>query len=355
MPEVAGIRDINPYKPLAINQTADIAKGLNITEKGQALIKEVVGLLGSERSVRVTNTLVSARGETGTVIGATGIPAIDNPDDPVAKNVDLEKLILHLQLKNAEERTKTARDNINVRKDTLASGHKDRMEKLNKSLEKMDKAARTNMFNKIFGWIMAAVAVVVAVAACVATGGLAVGPCIGAAIALGSCIMNETGAMDKLIEGIAGGLEKLGLSKDAAKIIAQVAMALVIMAATIATCGIGAGAAVSSATSSTVNTARMIAENIQKGADVAMKLMAIAGVISNGVGAGQNYAAGQAQADVTEMTKVLAQLRQQLQDSEDDLQAILELIQDTFSNLVAILDSATDTQKTIAQQMANMA
>ena len=83
--------------------------------------------------------------------------------------------------------------------------------------------------------------------------------------------------------------------------------------------------------------------------------MAIVGVISNGVGAGQNYEEGQAQADVTEISKVLAQLRQQLQDSEEDLQAILELIQDTFSNLVAILDSATDTQKTIAQQMANMA
>ncbi len=355
MPEVPGIREVNPFKPLAINQTADIAKGLNITEKGQALIKEVVGLLGSERSVRVTNTTVAPRGETGTVNGATGTPAIDNPDDAVAKEVDLEKLMMFLQLANAEEQSKMAQERINTQKDSLASSHKDRMDKLNKSLEKMDKAARTNKFNKIFGWIMAAVAVVVAVAACVATGGLAVGPCIGAAIALGSCIMNETGAMDDLIEGIAGGLEKLGLSKDAAKVIAQVAMALVILAATVATCGIGTVGAVSSATSSAVNTARMVAENIQKGADVAMKLMAIAGVISNGVGAGQNYAAGQAQADLTETSKILAQLRQQLQDSEDDLKAILELIQDTFSNLVAILDSATDTQKTIAQQMANMA
>ncbi len=348
MPEVPGIREVNPYKPLAINQTADIAKGLNITEKGQALIKEVVGLLGSERSVRVTNTSVAARGETGTVNGATGTPAIDNPDDPVAKEVDLEKLIMYLQLENTEEQAKMAQDRINVQKDTMAKGHKDRMDKLNKSLEKMDKAARTNLFNKIFGWIMAAVAVVIAVAACVATGGLAVGPCIGAAIALGSCIMNETGAMDKLLEGIASGLEKLGLSKDAAKIIAQVAMALVIMAATIATCGAGVGAAAS-------GTAATIAQNIQKGADVAMKLMGVAGIISNGVGAGQNYAAGQAQADLTETSKVLAQLRRQLQDSEDELKEILELIQSTFSDLVAILDSATDTQKTIAQQMASMA
>ncbi len=329
----------------------DFAKGLNLTEKGQSLIKEVVGLLATDRSVRITNSPAALRNEPGTVNGATGTPSLDNPDDEKAKEVDLEKLMMYLQLENAEEQAKLAQDRINSQKDTLSGTHKDRMKKINESLEKMDKAARTNLFNKIFGWLMAAVAVVIAVAACVATGGLAIGPCIGAAIAVGTCIMNETGAMDKIMEKLAEGLEKLGLSKDVAKIVAQVAMAIVIMAASLACCGAGAGSAASSA----ANSAAEIAQGIQKGANIAMRIMGGVSVISNGVGAGQNYAAGKAQAEVTETSKILAQLQQQLKESEDELQKVLELIQNVFSNMVAILDSATDTQKTIAMQMSQMA
>ena len=55
------------------------------------------------------------------------------------------------------------------------------------------------------------------------------------------------------------------------------------------------------------------------------------------------------------MTKVLALLRQQMEESEEELQQILELIQNVFTDLVAILNSETDTQKTIAQQMSQMA
>ncbi len=347
MPDLSGIQ----YRPLATNQMADFAKGLNLTEKGQSLIKEVVGLLATDRSVRIMNTPATLRNEAGTVNGATGTPSLDNPDDEKAREVDLEKLMMYLQLENAEEQAKLAQDRINSQKDTLSSSHKDRMKKINESLEKMDKAARTNKFNKIFGWLMAAVAVVIAVAACVATGGVAIGPCIGAAIAIGTCIMNETGAMDKLTEKLAEGLEKLGLSKDAARIVAQVAMAIVIMAASLACCGAGAGSAASSA----ANSAAEIAQGIQKGANIAMRVMGLVSVVSNGVGAGQNYAAGKAQAEVTETSKILAQLQQQLKESEDELQKVLELIQNVFSNMVAILDSATDTQKTIAMQMSQMA
>ena len=347
MPEVSGLQS----RPLATNQTADFAKSLNISEKGQALIKEVASLLGTERSVRVSNTSATTRSETGTVNGATGTPSIDNPDDEKAKEVDLEKLMMYLQLDNAEEQAKLAQERIETQKDTISSSHKDRMEKINESLKKMDDAAKTSLLNKIFGWLMAAVAVVVAVAACVATGGLAVGPVIGAAIAVGACILTETGAMEKITNALAEGLEKLGLSKDAAKIVAQVAMAVVIMAASIACCGASAGSAISN----TLNEAQQIAQTVQKVANAAMRMMGLVSVISNGVGAGQNYAASMSQADVTETSKILAQLQQQLEESEDELKEILELIQNIFSQLTQILSSETDTQKAIAQQMSQMA
>ncbi|MBR4675187.1 MAG: type III secretion system translocon subunit SctE [Victivallales bacterium] len=347
MPEVSGIQS----RPLATNQTADFAKGLNLSEKGQALVKEVASLLGTERSVRISNTPVASRGETGTVNGATGTPSIDNPDDEKAKEVDLEKLMMYLQLDNAEEQAKLAQERIETQKDTISSGHKERMDKINESLKKMDDAAKASLFNKIFGWLMAAVAVVVAVAACVATGGIAVGAVVGAAIAVGTCILNETGAMEKITKALAEGLEKLGMSKEAAKIVAQVAMAVVILAATIACCGASAG----SALSNTLTSAQEMAKTIQQVANATMRVMGLVSIVSNGVGAGLNYAAGKSQADVTETAKILAQLQQQLEESEDELKEILELIQNIFSQLTQILDSETDTQKTIAQQMSQMA
>ena len=351
MPEVPGINTNSPVRPSFVDQTADMAKGLSLNEKGQALVKEIASLLATNRSVRISNTPAVQKGETGTVNGPTGTPALDNPDDAKAKEADLEKLLMYLQLENSEEQAKLAQDRINVQKDSLGKAHEERMKKINESLEKMDKAARSNKASKIFGWLMAAVAVVIAVAACVATGGIAVGPCIGAAIAVGAMILTETGAMDKITEKLAEGLEKLGMSKDAARIVAQVAMALVIMAASLACCGAGAAAAVSN----TAKTAQLVAQNIQKGADIAMKLLGVVSVVSGGVSAGLNYEAGKTQAEVTETSKVLALLRKQLEDSEEELQKILELIQNVFANLVALLDSETDTQKTIAQQMANMA
>jgi len=351
MSEVNGI-NLNARSPqLGIDQAANTAKSMNITEEGQAVIRSVLSLLASERSVRVTNHPVNAQGETGTVNGPTGTPALDNPNDTVAQEVDLEKLMFFLQLENSEEQSRLAQDRINIQKDSLGNCHKERMEKLQKTMEKMEKAARANLINKIFGWLLAAVAVVIAVAACVATGGLAVGPVIGAAIAVGSCVLSETGVMDKLTDKIAEGLQKLGLSKEAAKIIAQVVVAIAIMAASLACCGAGAGAALSK----TATAAQEIAKSIQQGADIAMKLMGLVSIVSNGVGAGLNYNAGKAQAELTELGKFLAILRQQMMESEEELQAILELIQGIFSDLVAILSSQTDTQKTIAQQMATMA
>ena len=351
MPEVPGINQASPFRPLGIDQTADQAKTLNLSDKGQTLIREVTSLLATNRAVRITNAAAVQKGETGTVNGPTGTPALDNPDDVKALEADLEKLLMYLQLENSEDQAQIAQERINNQKDSLATAHKDRMSKIKESLEKMDKAARSNKINKIFGWLMAAVAVVIAIAACVATGGLAVGPVLGAAIAVGSCILSATDAMDKITDKLAEGLEKLGLSKNAAKIVAQVAIALVIMAASLACCGAGAG----SALSSTANAVQQVAKGIQKGADIAMKVMGLVSVISNGVGTALNYEASMAQADVTETAKILALLRQKMEESEDELQAILELIQNVFSDLVAILDSETDTQKTIAQQMANMA
>ena len=78
-----------------------------------------------------------------------------------------------------------ARDRIATNKDSFAKEHEHRTEKINKSIADMDKAEKSRKASRIFGWLMAAVAVIVAVVACVATGGLAIGPLVGALVAVG--------------------------------------------------------------------------------------------------------------------------------------------------------------------------
>ena len=351
MPETSGITNNTSFRNIFTDQFEEMSKGLNINEKGQALVKEIVGLLASERNVRVTNAPVNARNETGTVNGPTGTPAIDNPDDLAAKEADLDKLLMYLQLENTEEQAKLAQERIESQKDSLATQHKERLDKIKETMDKMDEAARASIFSKIFGWLMAAVAVVVAVAACVATGGLALGPVIGAVLAVGCMVMNETGAMEKIVKGLAEALESLGMDKQAAQIVAQVVIAVAILAATLA-CG-GAGA--SSVIGDSASAAAKLAQTIQKAADIAMKAIAVGSVVANGVSAAKNYESGEAQADLTETTKILALLRKQLEESQDELQKILEMIQGIYSDIVAILNSETDTMKTIANQMSQMA
>ncbi len=351
MPETPGIREVSTYRPMSTNQIADFAKGLNINEKGQALVKEVVGLLGGERNVRVSNPMVNTRSEAGTTPGATGVPSIDNPDDPVAKEVDLEKLLMYLQLENTEEQAQVAQDRIESQKDSLASQHKERLEKIKETMEKMDEAAASSLFSKIFGWLMAAVAVVVAVAACVATGGIAIGPVIGAVLAVGCMVLNETGAMEEIVKGLADLLESMGMDKQAAQIVAQVVIALAIMAASIACCGAGASIAIGNTSAA----AAQLAQNIQKAAEIAMKVIAIGSTIAGGVAAGKNYESGMAQAELTETTKILEILRQQLEESQDELEKILEMIQNIYSDIVNILNSETETMSTIANQISQMA
>ncbi len=351
MPETPGIREVTAFKPIQTNQVADFAKGLNINEKGQALVKEIVGLLASERNVRVSSPAVNSRSEAGTVTGATGTPAIDNPDDPVAKEVDLEKLLMYLQLENTEEQAQVAQERIESQKDSLATQHKERLEKIKETMEKMDEAAAASLFSKIFGWLMAAIAVVVAVAACVATGGVAIGPVIGAVLAVGCMVLNETGAMDEIVKGLADLLESMGMDKQTAQIVAQVAIAVAIMAASLACCGAGAA----SAAGSSLTAAQELAQNIQKAAEIAMKVIAVGSTIAGGVAAAKNYESGEAQAELSETTKILEILRKQLEESQEELEKILQMIQGIYSDIVSILNSETETMSTIANQMSQMA
>ena len=355
------ISGVTPKVPNTIDQTVDLAKGLGLSDKATETIKEVVSLLGG-RNVSVNANQRADGTETGKPTGSTGVPSLDNPADLKQLEQNLEKLLSYLQMDNEERQTAMAKDRIDMQKDSLEAERNNRTEKINKSLKDMDKAAESRKASKIFGWLMTALAVVAAVVACVATGGLAVGPVIGAAIAIGCQVLNETGVMDKIVEKLAKGLESLGMSKQAAQIVAQVLITVAIMAASLGAGFAGGGAAAVS------NVAKGVAE-AAKGAKVSIEAMekiraavalattiiGIGGTVAGGVGAYDGFKAGMSQADVSETEKYITALKQRLDECEEELNQILQMLQQAISQVAEMLSSATDTQTAIANNMGAMA
>jgi hypothetical protein len=312
------------------------------TKTKEVLSKALEVLSGANVKVTMGGDTTATTGERKTS-GATSTPALDNPSDPTQVQANLEKLVAYLKLDSDERQSEMAKNRIETNKATLENEYETRKAEIQETLDKMDAAERTRKANKVFGWLMTALAVVVAVAACVATGGIATGAVIGAVIALGCQILNETGAMEKITDGLADGLQKMGMSKQAAQIVAQVAISAVILAASLGAGFAGAGALAE------------MAKEVATAIKVATTVVGLASLGSSAAGVYQNYKAGTAQADLTETEKFITQLQQRLKESEEELKKILETLQNAISQVVDILSSATDTSSLIAQNIGQMA
>ena len=355
---MAGEITLNPaakQPPSTIDGTAALTKGMGLSEKATQTIKDVAAILSS-RSVNVTSaTGANAAQETGKPTGATSIPALDNPADVKQLEENLERLIAYLQLNNEERLAQMAKDRIEVQKDTLETEREDRSKKLEKTLKDMDKAEASRKRNSIFGWLLTGLAVLAAAIACIATGGIATGAVVGAVIAVGAQILNATGAMEKIVDAIADGLEKAGMSKMAAQIVAQVMITLVILAASL---GAGAMGSASQATQWSGTIAKAIqaaSQAIKPAVTIGTGVMGIAATVSGGVGAYHSYEAGMNKAELTETEKYITILRQRLEESQEELELILQMLQDGISSLASLLTSSTDTSDEIARNMGAMA
>ncbi len=336
-----------------VDLAATLSKGLGLSEKATQTIKEVAALLGN-RNVSVSSP-ANVKSEAGTPVGATGVPVLDNPDDEKAKEADLEKLIAYLQLENTKEQAEAAKARIESMKGELELEHKDRKAKMDKSLKDMEAAAKARTRNKIFGWLMTGLAILGAVVACVATGGLAVGAVIGAGIALTAQILNETGVMEKIVGGISDLLQKAGMSKMAADIVAQVAITLLIVAASL---GAGAAGGAASATQLTSQIGKALqagSQLIKPALSLATGIIGMGATISGGVGAYQSYKSGMSDATLKETEKYLAIIQQKMSEAEEELQKILEMIQNLVGQIAQLLTSQTNTVDEIAMQMGQMA
>lgn len=331
-------------KPVSQNSMVDQLTKMtgDSTKAKEVLSKALEVLSGANVKVTMGGDTTPTTGERKTS-GATSTPALDNPGDPAQVEANLEKLVAYLKLDSDERQSEMAKERIETNKATLENEYEHRKAEIQETLDKMDAAERTRKANKIFGWLMAAIAVVVAVVACVATGGIATGAVIGAVIALGCQVLNETGAMEKITDGLADCLQNMGMSKQAAQIVAQVAISAVILAASL-----GSGFAGASALAE-------VAKEVATAIKVATTVIGLASLGTSAAGVYQNYKSSTAQADLTETEKFLTQLQQRLKESEEELKRILEMLQNAIAQVADLLSSATDTSSQIAQNIGQMA
>ena len=352
-----------PRSPTSImNEAATFMKAAGMSEKSAQIIQAAAVLL-SQNSVNVVGTQ-NGTDQPGQVGGATGIPGLDDPADLKQLEEDLEKLIAFLQLDEDERQAELAKARIETQKSSMEAEHKERKEKIDKSMKEMEKAAKARLANRIFGWLGAIVAVAMAIAAVaftVVTGGagaVAMGFAIaGAVVAVGALVMSETGLTDKLTQAIAESLEKSGMSKKDAQLAAALIVNLTIMAVSLG-CSIGGMAAGFAAASKAVVDMAAMAVRMAKLAQTATSIAATAvgvGALAAGTAAtATGYKSDMAQADLTELEKIMAELQRRLDESEEELNAILEAIQNALGQIAAILTSATDTQSEIAGQIGQM-
>ena len=353
-----------PRSPTSImNEAATFMKAAGMSEKSAQIIQAAAVLL-SQNSVNVVGAQ-NGTDQPGQIVGATGIPGLDDPADLKQLEEDLEKLIAFLQLDEDERQAEMAKARIETQKSSMEAEHKERKEKIDKSMKEMEKAAKARLANRIFGWLGAIVAVAMAIAAVaftVVTGGagaVAMGFAIaGAVVAVGSLVMSETGLTDKLTQAIAESLEKSGMSKKDAQLAAALIVNLTIMAVSLG-CSIGGMAAGFAAASKAVVDMAAMAVRMAKLAQTATSIAATAvgvGALAAGTAAtATGYKSDMAQADLTELEKIMAELQRRLDESEEELNAILEAIQNALGQIAAILTSATDTQSEIAGQIGQMA
>ena len=346
-----------PVVPNAINEAANLAKGAGVTASAAEVVRDVAAILSS-RSVNVVNVANGAE-QPGQPSGATGVPALDNPADLKQLEQDLEKLIAYLQLDNEERQAEMAKERIEVQKETMAAEHKERKGKIDETLKKMEEAAKSRLANRIFGWLGAIIAVAAAIVTTVVTGGAAAAFAIaGAVVAVSALVMSETGLTDKLVNAIAESLEKSGMSKNGAKIAAALIVNLAIMAVSLG-CSIGgmvAGfASVGKAVADMAETAAKVAKIAQSATSIASTAIGVGALAAGTAATATSYQVGLAQADLSELEKIMTELQRRLDESEEELNAILEAIQNGLGQIAAILDSATDTQTEIAGQIGQMA
>lgn len=299
--------------------------------------------------------LNNADDESG-VNGVISEPELEEVDGEKAGKADLAALIAFLQL-NTDKITASAQGKrLESLKSQLQIAHKTQLEKIQKSLDEAKKQEEAAKAQKWLGWLSAVFAVVAATVITLTTGGLAAGfAWAGAALAISSACMNQFGAAKSICKSISNFLrEHTNLSKVEADAAAQGIYAGVELLLGFAV-GFGGMRALAKAGGTL---AVQGSQFLMKGVRIAKSAMAIGSplttvtnLVTSGVTTAFSYMAGKSQANATENQQYITKIQKMLEESQEDLEAILDRIMSNCSDMLALLESQTDTSYRITLEI----
>lgn len=350
------INNVNNLDPQLILQQMQLAAGEGVKDVEQ--LGELVLNLMAGGSLKVT----TKDPQVDLTDLGRGVPV--ELDEPVVTvKVDVARLVTLLKMETDEIQAEETRKQVDMQKGQIEKRNADRMKKIDKTLAEMDKAAKMSIFQKIFGWLTAIVTLVVAIAASVASGGLAAGPLIAALVGIGFQAMNEAGVTEKLAKELTKALEK-SMSKHAAAVLSAVIMAaaqIILMLVA----GWGGGALASGVAGWSGHAGAVVGAKaafqalgektlgaIIEGVALGMQL---GGIISGGVSAKVNYDSGMAGAELTDAEWIIRMMQAKMQLTEEGLNEIIRALMNGPEAIARLLESANDASKMIALKIGQMA
>jgi len=357
MSDINGVYNFN-------SQITNYLAQFGIDLQSSDAVSQIKELCTSNPDVLVTLSKMAAE-QIGQLFGG---PLLEPPTED--DETDLEKLIAELQMETDEQQIKRLKEEINAKIGKIKSTYEEQMKKIEESIEKAKKAEKSGTIGRIFSWIGAALAVAAAVVACIATGGVAVGAVIGAVLAVGTLIMEETGATEKLMKAMAESIMKtFGCSKQTAQIWAQVIYMAMIVAVSVTSIVTSAKGVVLGAAKAATQAAQMV----ELAADAAVKAAKLAEIIAKtgkimslittaitlaqlGVGVSgtvTGYQAAMSQVDKTEIDKILMLIQKRLEEDNEELQKIMDALSGDIAILIDLLESANKAKDKIALEMGS--
>lgn len=240
---------------------------------------------------------------------------------------------------------------------------------LNESIEKMEDAMGSGLFKKILGWVGAILGVAMAGVAMFATGGAAAPMFAVACLGLGMMVLEETGAMEKIVDAIvehpmilsvisplAGviltALKETGvLDEEQLKMAVNItiSVAMIVTSIVSAVCSFGMTATSSASTISTQ--AMKLLNNVARAGELASAGLQVATGVTGAVEGSQNAQSLQHQADAKEIAAVIARLQSLIAEGSDRLEQIMEKMRADMASISDIIKSIGDSEANIARNM----
>lgn len=210
---------------------------------------------------------------------------------------DWAAMMMSLRSKSENSLLKASSETVKKIKDEKATQAQERLDKLEEMLEKIEKAAKKATLGKIFGWI-AAGAMMLAGALLMVAGGAGAALMIAGGAMMAAMVLQETGAMDAIMEGLTDLGKMMGMSDQDAAIFATAVVGTIAVGLAVAASVVG-GPAAGFAVASSLLSMLATPENLQAMApglsdeDAAKWSMGITiGLAVLGIAAGAGSAAG---------------------------------------------------------------